>query len=193
MVGGEYTLGPLELTTARQWGTRRLCRRIATVACWSSTISAVEHAPHVLNYSVNGLVPLESRLELPDAADRAEVRFRLRDGLCDQHQTTRILVDEAFLRRIHYKIFASPGRVLREECSTAAAKRVSSSASTSSNVCSSTITGPGSPGLRPARTRRFIWQFLGQPPELTTEVLEAAALRELLRGRQGRPLTVTYA
>ncbi|HVH29034.1 MAG TPA: ATP-binding protein [Vicinamibacterales bacterium] len=108
------------------------------------------------------------------------------------------LVDEAFLRRIHYKIFAeSPTRAeflqIFENC--CREKKIAYRHDVVERLLAEYYR-PRQIQLRGCHPRDLIEQaiylaeYLGQPPELTTEVLEAACASYFVDDRESEP---TYA
>ena len=107
MVGGELTLDALDLSYSRPpASTARPCRRSPTAACSSSTISAGRRARRrdLLN---RWIVPLESRVDFLtlQTGQKFEMPFMMLVVFATNIRPAE-LVDEAFLRRIQYKIFA---------------------------------------------------------------------------------------
>ena len=192
MVGGELTLDALELsyspTTA---STARRCRRSPTAACSSSTTSAASSvAPRdLLN---RWIVPLESRVDFLtlQTGQKFDLPFMVLVVFATNIKPAD-LVDEAFLRRIHYKVFAESPTVAEfmqifENCCSERGLTFDRDAGRRS--CCRTITEPRKIPLRGCQPRDLIDQVLslaeyrGEPPR-ADDGAARSGLRRLLRRR----------
>lgn len=199
MVGGELSLGQLELSYNPTMGFYRA--PVQAVA--NGGILVIDDfgrqtcSPRdLLN---RWIVPLESRLDFLtlQTGQKFDLPFMTLIVFATNIKP-QDLVDEAFLRRIHYKIFAeSPTRAefleIFENCCREADIEYRPA------VVERLLTDyykPRQIQLRGCQPRDLINQaislaeYLGQPPELTTEVLEAACASYFVDDREAEP---TYA
>jgi predicted ATPase with chaperone activity len=193
MVGGELSLDQLELSYNRTTGFYRA--PVQAVA--NGGVLVIDDfgrqrcSPRdLLN---RWIVPLESRLDFLtlQTGQKFDLPFMTLMVFATNIKPQE-LVDEAFLRRIHYKIFAeSPTRAefleIFEKC--CAEKGIQYRPAVVEELLSSYYR-PRKIQLRGCQPRDLLNQaislaeYLGQPPELTTEVLELACASYFVDDRE---------
>ena len=192
MVGGELNARLARADLRRGVGLLpgARCRRWPTAACSSSTTSAASSASRA-SCSTAGSCPLESRVDFLTlkSGQKFELPFVLLMVFATNIRPAD-LVDEAFLRRIHYKVFAESPTVedfvqIFQNC---CAERGIDFDRSLVEACSPTTTGRAAVALRGCHPRDLIEQALslaqyrGLPRQLDRRAA-AARLRKLLRGR----------
>ena len=196
MVGGELSLDQLELSYSPTMGFYRA--PVQAVA--NGGVLVIDDfgrqtcSPRdLLN---RWIVPLESRVDFLtlQTGQKFDLPFMTLVVFATNIKP-QDLVDEAFLRRIQYKIFAeSPTRAeFLQIFENSAATSTSSIGRTWSRTCWSSYYRPRQIQLRGCQPRDLINQaislaeYLGKPPELTTEVLEAACASYFVDDREAPP------
>ena len=144
------------------------------------------------------IVPLESRVDYLTlkTGQKFELPFAVLLVFATNLRPST-LVDEAFLRRIRYKVFAESPTVEEFRGDLRAllprARRALRAAS-SSKGCSGTSSGPAAFALRGCQPRDLIDQalslaeYLGEPRRLTTELLEAACAGYFVEDEEPAPV-----
>ena len=194
MVGGELTLEALELSYNPTTGFYRA--PVQAVANGGVLViddfGRQQCSPRdLLN---RWIVPLESRVDFLtlQSGQKFELPFMTLVVFATNIRPAE-LVDEAFLRRIHYKVFAESPTV--EDFKTIFANCCRDLGATARDrpgraCCSTTTTGRGTFALRGCHPRDLIKQalslasYLGRPPHLTADLLEAACNSYFVNDRE---------
>ena len=198
MVGGELTLSSLELSYSPTTGFYRA--PVQAVANGGVLViddfGRQQCSPReLLN---RWIVPLESRVDFLtlQSGQKFELPFMTMIVFATNIRPAE-LVDEAFLRRIQYKIFAESPTVQDFKthiCDLLPRPRSHARNPASSSVCSTSYYRPRNIPLRGCHPRDLIKQalslasYLGRPAHLTPDLLEAACNSYFVNDREVSPV-----